>query len=58
MTNGDVRDKVRERRLHALGLERVGVETTDWGVLVVLMVVLLACLAFWGLVVLGLIVVF
>jgi hypothetical protein len=33
-------------------------ETTDSGVLVVLVIVLLACLAFWALVVLGLIVLF
>ena len=45
----------------ALGLEcaeTVEPETVDWGLVVVLVVVLLVCLAFWGLVVLGLIAVF
>jgi hypothetical protein len=61
MTGVDVGDTMRARRRHALGLEyaeTVEPETVDWGLAVVLVVVLLVCLAFWGLVVLGLIVVF
>jgi hypothetical protein len=54
-------DKDEGRRRRAVGLEfaeTVETETVDWVLVIVLVVGLLGCLAFWGLVVIGLIAVF